>query len=664
MSGAPRRRSPLARLAAIATAVLVAGSGLTAAVLAEQPASAATAAEILRSFDPSDIISDAVMFNPSTMSAAAIQAFLASKVATCRSGATCLKDYRQDTPSRAADPMCAAYTGAKDESAATIISRVGRACGVNPQVLLVTLQKEQSLVTDDGPDTRQYRSATGYGCPDTAPCDSDYYGFFNQVYKAAWAFKRYTTPRGTEGPGWTKYNWFPVGRATGVLYHPNAACGAQPITIKNKATAVLYYFTPYQPNGAALAAGFGIGNSCSAYGNRNFFLYFTSWFGSTHYAVTGAIATYWRAKGGASSALGDPVQNAMPATSAGGGTTQQFEGGTVYSSNAGTVAVTGAALAAYTADGGPGGALGWPRQDAVNRSDNGGGSIQAFQQGSVFQSKAGAFAVTGGVYDRYGKVSFQAGGLGWPTGGAVQSTAAGGGTWQAFQGGRVAVTARTSTVVTGMTLTTWLRRGGETGSLGWPVADAGGVTAFGRTGTVQAFTSGRVVLLGRKSYTVTGDIGRNWVAHGGPSGTLGWPAGAAQQSERNGGGWSQRFERGGVFFSAASGAHLLNGRELALYDQRGGTEGTLGWPGTRVASKAGIGGAVTPFTNGTVYRSKAGTVAVLGAILAKYRAKHGPAGVLGWPTGAARRERGVLTQRFERGRITWTSSGGAVASRS
>ena len=67
------------------------------------------------------------------------------------------------------------------------------------------------------------------------------------------------------------------------------------MAIKNKATAALYYYTPYVPNSAALGAGWGLGNSCSAYGNRNFYLYFTTWFGSTHYIVTGAIKTYWTA---------------------------------------------------------------------------------------------------------------------------------------------------------------------------------------------------------------------------------------------------------------------------------------------------------------------------------------------------------------------------------
>ncbi len=53
------------------------------------------------------------------------------------------------------------------------------------------------------------------------------------------------------------------------------------VNIVNLATAALYDYTPYQPNAAALAAGYGTGDSCSSYGNRNFYLYFNDWFGTT-----------------------------------------------------------------------------------------------------------------------------------------------------------------------------------------------------------------------------------------------------------------------------------------------------------------------------------------------------------------------------------------------
>jgi hypothetical protein len=267
-----RRRSWLA--GALAALVLAAGlTGFTAT-----PAEALSGSE----FDPGEIISDGVMFNSTTMSEAQIQSFLESKVPTCASGYTCLKSYRQTTTSRAADPMCGAYTGATNERASTILYKVARACSINPQVLLVLLQKEQSLITSTAPSSSKYRSATGYGCPDTAACDAQFYGFYNQVYKAAWAFQRYGMPAGT-GPGTaytTNYNWFPVGKSTAIRYSTKSTCGTRSVTIKNKATAALYYYTPYTPNKAALANLHGTGDGCSSYGNRNFWVYFNDWFGS------------------------------------------------------------------------------------------------------------------------------------------------------------------------------------------------------------------------------------------------------------------------------------------------------------------------------------------------------------------------------------------------
>jgi len=231
----------------------------------------------LSAFDPGNIISDAVFFKSDTMTEAQIQAFLTAKVPKCASGYTCLKSYSMASRSIPADPMCSAYAGASSERAARIIYKVARACGINPQVILVMLQKEQSLVTDTTPSSGQYRAAMGQGCPDTAACDTKYYGFFNQVYWGAWQLKRYANP-----PGTSKYfTWYAPGKTWNVKYHPKSSCGTKPVTIRNQATANLYYYTPYTPNAAALRAGYGTGDSCSSYGNRNFFSYFTDWFGST-----------------------------------------------------------------------------------------------------------------------------------------------------------------------------------------------------------------------------------------------------------------------------------------------------------------------------------------------------------------------------------------------
>ena len=50
--------------------------------------------------------------------------------------------------------------------------------------------------------------------------------------------------------------------------------------IDNQATAALYVYTPYRPNAAALGNMYGTGDSCSSYGNRNFWRMFSDWFGN------------------------------------------------------------------------------------------------------------------------------------------------------------------------------------------------------------------------------------------------------------------------------------------------------------------------------------------------------------------------------------------------
>ncbi len=254
---------------------------------AQAPASEAAAAQVtdseiraaadLTQFRPGRIITDAVFFDSTTMTEAQIQSFLESKVPSCRAGYTCLKDWYDTSRSIGADAMCGAYQGGGSERASRIIFKVAQACGINPQVILVTLQKEQSLVTHQTPTSDRYRIAMGQGCPDTAGCDVRYYGFFNQVFGAAWQFKRYANPPGTS----QYFTWYAPGKTWNLRFHPNAGCGTSPVYIENQATANLYYYTPYQPNAAALRAGYGLGDSCSAYGNRNFYNYFTDWFGST-----------------------------------------------------------------------------------------------------------------------------------------------------------------------------------------------------------------------------------------------------------------------------------------------------------------------------------------------------------------------------------------------
>lgn len=225
-------------------------------------------------FDPGNLISDAEFFRSGSMSASAIQTFLEQRNPDCRSGFVCMKDYKETTFSRDATVLCKAYEGAENESAAQIIAKVSEACGVSAEALLVLIQKEQSLVTLTAPSQIRFERATGYACPDTAPCDAQFFGFYNQVYNAARQFKRYSNPPGTS----RFFTWFPVGQTSQVRLHPNASCGTVPVVMRNQATAGLHYYTPYTPNQIAVTNLASVGDSCSSYGNRNFWRIYNYWF--------------------------------------------------------------------------------------------------------------------------------------------------------------------------------------------------------------------------------------------------------------------------------------------------------------------------------------------------------------------------------------------------
>lgn len=264
-----------------------------------------------RDFNAGRIIDDSVFFNPNLATANQIQTFLSSKVPTCDTNGTeiysgsttratygtskgypapytCLKDYVTTIPGISADGYCTKSVQSGTKSAAQIIYDVSQACNINPMVLIVTLQKEQTLITDDWPWATQYTKATGYGCPDAGlgtevdanqnGCYDQYEGFFNQIYYSARQFQRYA--KNSE-----LFN-FRSGATSYIQYHPNIACGGSNVMIQNQATAGLYNYTPYQPNVAALNNLYGVGDGCSAYGNRNFWRLFNDWFGSTYYQGT------------------------------------------------------------------------------------------------------------------------------------------------------------------------------------------------------------------------------------------------------------------------------------------------------------------------------------------------------------------------------------------
>lgn len=119
------------------------------------PADQAEAAPPGSAFDPGLIITDSLFFDFGTMTVEQIQEFLDSRVSECRAdpdSPACLKDYTMDTPAtEATEGRCEAIPARSGATAAQIIHDVANACGINPEVLIVTLQKEQGLVTSTKP---------------------------------------------------------------------------------------------------------------------------------------------------------------------------------------------------------------------------------------------------------------------------------------------------------------------------------------------------------------------------------------------------------------------------------------------------------------------------------------------------------------------------------
>lgn len=120
-------------------------------------------------------------------------------------------------------------------TAAQVIYTVAQEFRISPQFIMVTLQKEQSLMTNPSPSDRALQYAMGYGCPDSSPCNPEYAGLFTQIRLAIRQIReRYLDP--LEAGGYTISGWKP-----GVT---KTVDGVE-VTPENNATAVLYTYTPH-----------------------------------------------------------------------------------------------------------------------------------------------------------------------------------------------------------------------------------------------------------------------------------------------------------------------------------------------------------------------------------------------------------------------------------
>ena len=665
---------------------------LTAGFFALLPSNNVSAAN-KNDFDPGYIIDDYIFYNSGAMDSGQIQNFLNSKNPNCdywgtkpasdwgypnithaqlaeykRNGTNgfskdsnyhappyrCLTMYSQSTPQiEAASGYCSAIN-AGTRTAAQIINDVAKACGINPQVLIILLEKEQSLVTDTWPLDIQLRHATGFGCPDTAPCDPSYEGFFYQVYNAARQFKVYKTFPNS-------YN-YRAGRTNNIYWNPDLSrCGSSSVYIQNQATAALYIYTPYRPNEAALNNLYGTGDSCSSYGNRNFWRIFTDWFGSTK-LNTGYndILSRYNHLGSSNGPLGAQVGSVTLTRE--GLSYQSYQNGVITwtSSHGAWETINGPIRDRWVQLGASNGSLGAPTGPPTTEQD--GRQWQAFQNGVITYSQAtGAWeTIAGKVRDRWVQLGASNGTLGLPTGPKVQTFD--GRVYQYYQNGVIFWTSDTGAyaVINGPIRDRWVQAGGSVGKLGLPTNPLF-TEQDGRQW--QAFQNGVITWTSSTGAweTINGPIRDHWVQLGASNGSLGAPTGEVVQS--NSSTHYQTFQKGVITWTSSHGSHAtINGPVRNRWVQLNTSTGTLGSPISALFTEQD-GRQWQAFQNGVItWTSSTGAWETINGPIRDHWVQLGASnGSLGAPTGeVVQSTEGTHSQNFRNGVITWSAATGTT----
>jgi uncharacterized protein with LGFP repeats len=642
---ARRRVIATAATLAIALTALVAGSAPAAAEPAQPERAIAAAALSGSQFNAGYIIDDANFYQKSAMTQAQIQSFLASKV-TC-ANSYCLANLYTKTEVRLPDRgICNGYTPDSDalERASTIIYKMQQSCGISARVILVTLQKEQGLITMAAPTLGRLNAAMGYRCPDTAPCANSAAGFFRQIYGGTWQFKRYNTP-----DLWGTYH---IGTYS-IAYSTLASCGRKTVTIRNNATAALYNYTPYTPNAGALANLYGTA-PCGSYGNRNFWVFYNQWFGSPLAGAGNfAISSAYTASGGATGPLG-----AQTSTGSCGLTTttcsRTYEHGVIYwSAPVGALLVSGAIGDYYLSRGGVKGVLGVPSKNAVAMAGgaNGDGFNQPFANGLVSSSASGIFAMLGTYRSAHAALGGIAGPMGWPISERA-CTLPNGACSQTFQHGVLASTSATTAALAILQPEIVAYYTANAAMLRVPTGSAVAVTGGANgDGFTQTFVGGLVATSANGTFGVYGGVRTKHSALGGVAGPLGWPT-AERVCGLPGGTCSQAFQHGTIYASATMSGAITVPAIADYYAANGGPTGALGVPKQDSVPMAG-GGFNQPFTNALVTSSPAGTFRLVGLIRTAHGRLGGVAGSLGYPTAeqVCGLPGGGCSQTFQNGTI-------------
>lgn len=585
-----------------------------------------------------DLISNQVYLNKNSMTQQQIQKFLESKGSK-------LATYKDQGPNET-----------KKELASYLIWHAAQIWGINPQVILATLQKEQTLITNPNPPSWALNSAMGYRCPDSGGCDPVAAGFAKQVNGATYQFRyNYEVLKGNtsfkdidgdthlvgnyacNGP--TVFYNKALRPGNTVTFKRNTTINGtkdKTVTIANEATASLLCYTPHV--GPYSETGYS--------GSDNFVYWFKQWFGSTHYALKGAIGAKYTKLGGASSKLGEVQSNEIKIS---GGLYQKFEKGRIYwSSKTGAWSIRGGILSKYLELGAEKSKLGYPVSDEASTT---GGVVQKFEKGNIYWSDATKALVTfGGIHKKYTSMNAEKGALGFPTSGEIKVA---GGVYQSFTHGRIYWSSKTDAhSVVAPIYDIYHSNGGASGFLGFPLANSGisGDYNYQRFqgGMIYKKDSGEIRI-------VRGGIYKRFAALKYHNHKLQYPV---TNEIKVTGGVYQEYVNGRIYWSSKTGAVEVLDHIEDYHTAAGGAAGRFGYPLSAQKSESGY--TFQQFQGGTIYsKGDEGTWPVIGAIGSRYRALGAEKSFLKHPVSGEIKSNGGVYQKFRGGHIYWSSKTGA-----
>ncbi|MFA5076542.1 MAG: hypothetical protein WC480_03960 [Patescibacteria group bacterium] len=189
-------------------------------------------------FNPNYLISDEELRDKDAMTDITIQKFLDGQSGTLDTY-TCLAQGKDQNDNPITE---------RQVTAAQAFYEIAQRWNISPRFLLVLVQKEQSLITDNTPKQSQYDWATGYavcdGCSTSDPAIQRWRGFYKQVNSAAAQFDYYL-----QNPSGFRFK-------KGLTY----TIDGKSVTPANDTTAAMYNYTPH------------------LHGNQNFNEIWTNWF--------------------------------------------------------------------------------------------------------------------------------------------------------------------------------------------------------------------------------------------------------------------------------------------------------------------------------------------------------------------------------------------------